>query len=107
MRTTKPGWISDMTWGLIKLQKQITDVPPSDPHTHTHAQLKCYIWRQLHKDWMKFFNEEAAEIKQAVANQQSKEGFQLIQKWYRRHSGVHLTMSHQRLTTVANTWSEL
>jgi hypothetical protein len=107
MRTTKPGWISKTTWGFIKLQKQITDVPPSDPCTRTRAQLKRYIQQQLHKDRMKFFDEEEAAVEQAAANQQSKEGFQMLQKWYKQRSGVCLAMSHQRLTTVANTWAEL
>jgi Reverse transcriptase (RNA-dependent DNA polymerase)/Endonuclease/Exonuclease/phosphatase family len=107
MRTTKPGWISETTWGLIKLRKKISDAPPSDPRTRTRAQLKRYIRRQLHKDRMKFFDDEAAAIEHATANQQPKEGFQLLQKWYKRRSGVRLAMSHQKLTTVANTWAEL
>jgi hypothetical protein len=56
---------------------------------------------------MKYFDQEAAAIKEAMHNNHSKEGFQLLQKWYKQHSVVKLLMSHQWLTTVANTWEEL
>jgi hypothetical protein len=61
----------------------------------------------LKQDRMQRYNDEARLIEEAMAQNDSKAGFQHMQKWYKKKSGVQLPMSHQRLTTVSTKYTAL
>jgi hypothetical protein len=57
---------------------------------------------------MEYFESEAQAIESAMAaDKTTKAGFQALQKWYKRRSGVRLPMSNQKLKTVSDTWEAL
>jgi exonuclease III len=107
----KPGWISAETWRLIRLKKEIALAAAhftEGERKVRNSKLKREIRRRLKKDRMEYFEAEAQAIETAMANDRSsKAGFQALQKWYKRKSGVRLPMSHLRLKKVSDTWEEL
>jgi exonuclease III len=108
---TKPGWIKEDTWKLIRLKRDIALAAThltGDERKERNSKLKREIRRRLKKDRMEYFEAEAQAIENAMANDKSsKSGFQMLQKWYKRKSGVRLPMSHQKLKTVSDTWEAL
>jgi hypothetical protein len=71
---------------------------PLGPHSIKHM---------LKQDRMQRYNDEARLIEEAMAQNDSKAGFQHMQKWYKKKLGVQLPMSHQRLTTVSTKYTTL
>jgi hypothetical protein len=57
----------------------------------------------LKKDRMQRYDDKEQIIEEAMAWDDSKAGFQHMQKWYKKKSG----MSHQRLTTVSTKYTAL
>jgi hypothetical protein len=42
-----------------------------------------------------------------MENNNSKAGFQIMQKWYKKKSGIKLPMSHHHLATVSTEYTAL
>jgi hypothetical protein len=74
---------------------------------YSTSGLKHHIKCLLQQDRMNYFECEALWIEEAISSNKTKEGFQQLHKWYKRHSGVHLPMSHHTLSTVASEWTNL
>jgi endonuclease/exonuclease/phosphatase family metal-dependent hydrolase len=106
-RKQQPGWISDDTWKCIQLKNCVYHDQPSETRMRRKSQLKRHIRRLLKRDRMKRMEEEAELIEQAMAGNDTKMGFQALQKWHKRRGGVKLPMSHKQLTRVSDEWTEL
>jgi exonuclease III len=103
--SARPSWISDSTWALIKL-RQATNSGNVGWAEHKRL-LKRTIKRMLKHDRMQWYDDEAKLIEEAMAQNDSKAGFQLMQKWCKKKSGVQLPMSHRRHTTVSTKYTAL
>jgi hypothetical protein len=104
-RKARPSWISDATWALIRARQSGSNGTNSDPDRS--RRLKRAIRRMLKEDRMKRIDTEAALIEAAIEGNRTKEGFQMLSKWYKRTSGVQLPMSHQRLSNVSTEYTAL
>jgi exonuclease III len=83
----KPGWISNQTWELIRLRRSTTLNTMDTDGRARKSQLKHQIRRQLKRDCMVRFDEEAKAIEEAMANNDPKAGFQIMKKWLKRPVG--------------------
>jgi hypothetical protein len=89
-KEARPSWISDATWALIK-SRQATN-SGNVGGAERKRRLKRSIKRMLKLDRMKRYDDEARLIEEAMAQNDSKAGFQHMQKWYKKKSGVQLPM---------------
>jgi exonuclease III len=103
IRKARPSWISEATWALIRARQ----AGGNGNDTDRPRRLKRAIRRMLKADRMKRFDAEASLIEAAIEGNRTKEGFQMLSKWYKRAAGVQLPMSHQRLSTVSTEYTAL
>jgi hypothetical protein len=103
----KPGWISVETWKCIQLRNFESHKQASESKVWQKSQLKHHIHHLLKLDRMRQMDEVAELIEKVMAGKDSKMGFQVLQKWYKRKSGMRMPMSHQQLSKVSDEWMEL
>jgi exonuclease III len=89
----RPTWILSRTWTLMRKRQAWRQIPGTEARKK-HAAMKQQLKQLLRKDRQQSFDNEAILIEAAMgSNSSAKAGFQLLQKWYKRHCGVSLPMS--------------
>jgi exonuclease III len=107
LRKAKPSWISEEAWNAIRLRNNVVREHLDPNNNRRKRQLKRHIRRLLKRDRLKKMDDDAKLIEETMGNNCTKEGFQILQKWYKRRAGVRLPMSRRVLTNVATEWSNL
>jgi hypothetical protein len=84
------------------------DLPDLRGATDQLTHLKQQIQHHLKRDQRQSFDNEARLIKDTMMNNDisAKNGFQLLQKWYKQQCSVKLPMSHSKLEMVATSYEE-